>query len=779
MPINPVECQIRSVFSLKPLIEFWNQTVAPSADGWAPLVEGVRAKLALAPELEGPLQDLSVLKSHEDLLKTLMSVVFPMAYWETEAIGALVPFSLEPILVSPAFQRLFLDDNGDFIGRLDADPQDFLKARLIRCCLLILEKYYGLDKELEFPLRRIIRDPDTGLDRYFKIKPNFRFVDVHAVRPVKQLSDKELSTIIEHITRPEVFLEILLVEDFELQGFCVVQAVEVTNSQVISALERDLIARDSVISSEGFAKLQERLRTLLRRPELFAGLAAIQGDQIYMLNNGCEMTKHCIFSDSRHVPVQEFEGSVFDRAVRSEQILTIPDILEEPRTKVEEEIIRFGIRSMLIAPLNYQGQLIGTLDLGSPYPGDFGPAEAVAMRQVLPLFSVALRRSLDDLNNSVERIIKEQCTAVHPSVEWRFRKAVLRHLERSVLRGSSELEPIVFRDVFALYGASDVRGSSEVRNHAIQADLASHLDLARNVVRTAQEAKPLHILNELTHRIDRNLDMIGRGLSTGDEVVVLNFLRNELEPLFPVIREYGPAASEAIEAYADAMDKNMGTVYRERRDFEKSIAVLNQRISSYLDRQEIEAQEMFPHYFNKHQTDGVDYLIYLGASMVENGDFNEMYAKNLRLWQLMVACGIAWHVENLKTTGNVSLDATHLILVNRTPVSIRFRFDEKRFDVDGAYDIAHEIIRSRIDKATVKGGIERLTQPGRIAIVYSRPDEFQEMSRHINFLQHRGFLNDDVESLELNDLPGVQGLKALRVGVNLESRALADASMEN
>ncbi len=779
MPINPVECQIRSVFSLKPLIEFWNQTVAPSADGWAPLVEGVRAKLALAPELEGPLQDLSVLKSHEDLLKTLMSVVFPMAYWETEAIGALVPFSLEPILVSPAFQRLFLDDNGDFIGRLDADPQDFLKARLIRCCLLILEKYYGLDKELEFPLRRIIRDPDTGLDRYFKIKPNFRFVDVHAVRPVKQLSDKELSTIIEHITRPEVFLEILPVEDFELQGFCVVQAVEVTNSQVISALERDLIARDSVISSEGFAKLQERLRTLLRRPELFAGLAAIQGDQIYMLNNGCEMTKHCIFSDSRHVPVQEFEGSVFDRAVRSEQILTIPDILEEPRTKVEEEIIRFGIRSMLIAPLNYQGQLIGTLDLGSPYPGDFGPAEAVAMRQVLPLFSVALRRSLDDLNNSVERIIKEQCTAVHPSVEWRFRKAVLRHLERSVLRGSSELEPIVFRDVFALYGASDVRGSSEVRNHAIQADLASHLDLARNVVRTAQEAKPLHILNELTHRIDRNLDMIGRGLSTGDEVVVLNFLRNELEPLFPVIREYGPAASEAIEAYADAMDKNMGTVYRERRDFEKSIAVLNQRISSYLDRQEIEAQEMFPHYFNKHQTDGVDYLIYLGASMVENGDFNEMYAKNLRLWQLMVACGIAWHVENLKTTGNVSLDATHLILVNRTPVSIRFRFDEKRFDVDGAYDIAHEIIRSRIDKATVKGGIERLTQPGRIAIVYSRPDEFQEMSRHINFLQHRGFLNDDVESLELNDLPGVQGLKALRVGVNLESRALADASMEN
>ena len=256
---------------------------------------------------------------------------------------------------------------------------------------------------------------------------------------------------------------------------------------------------------------------------------------------------------------------------------------------------------------------------------------------------------------------------------------------RDSARGQhSDLEPIVFRDVFALYGASDVRGSSEARNRAIQADITDHLSLARNVVNLAQNNKPLHILNELTYRIDRNLDMIRKGLNTGDEVSVLNFLRDELEPLFPLLREYGSVVSDAIAAYTTAMDTNLGTVYRERRDFERSISSLNQRISGYLDREEAEAQAVFPHYFNKHQTDGVDYLIYLGASMIENGDFNELYVRNLRLWQLMVACGIAWHVESLKTAGNVSLDATHLILVNRSPVSIRFRFDEKRFDVDGS-----------------------------------------------------------------------------------------------
>ena len=123
------------------------------------------------------------------------------------------------------------------------------------------------------------------------------------------------------------------------------------------------------------------------------------------------------------------------------------------------------------------------------------------------------------------------------------------------------------------------------------------------------------------------------------------------------------------------------------------------------------------------------------------------------------------------------LDATHLLLVSHSPLSIRFRFDEKRFDVDGAYDIAHEIVRSRLDKAMVKGGSERLTQTERIAIVYSNPAEWREMVKHIDFLQAEGYLLDDVESLDLEDLPGVQGLKALRVGINVESPSLAERAL--
>ncbi len=78
--------------------------------------------------------------------------------------------------------------------------------------------------------------------------------------------------------------------------------------------------------------------------------------------------------------------------------------------------------------------------------------------QILPLFSVALKRALDEFNNQVQGIIKEKCTAVHPSVEWRFRKAAFGHLDRLRTGQASELEPIIFKDVYPLYGASDIRG---------------------------------------------------------------------------------------------------------------------------------------------------------------------------------------------------------------------------------------------------------------------------------------------------------------------------------
>ena len=569
-------------------------------------------------------------------------------------------------------------------------------------------------------------------------------------------------------------MDLIPPENFEFHGLGVFRAVDVTDQEVLSSLKRDLIEKESIFSQEGFEHLQEKLRTFLRKPELLLGLAAIQGEQVLILGPEHKLEKGCIFEDSVHCKKSEYEGSIFAQAVEKGEPLVIEDLVNHPgRTALEEHMIQSGVRSVFVTALHYQDKLLGTFDLKSPHPGALNVLNTVKVLEILPLFSMALNRGMEELNHRVQAIIKEKCTAIHPTVEWRFQRAALNYME-SQDEAPSGLEPIVFRNVYPLYGVSDIRGSSEYRNAAIQSDLIDHLKMTKEIVQLADGYRRLPILDALTYRIDKNIREIETGLSSGDEVAKLDFIRHVVEPVFDHIQGFNPKVREKIDAYRAALDPNMGTLYRKRKDFEESITLINETITSYLDREEETAQGFFPHYFEKLKTDGVDHTIYIGASMVEDGKFDLLYLRNLRLWQLMVMCGVVLRTLQLKGSLKVPLETAHLILVQNTPLSIRFRPDERRFDVDGAYDIRHEIIKKRIDKAMIKGRPERLTQPEKIAIVYSHRREALEYREYIDYLQASGYFKDEIENLDLQDLQGVHGLKALRVAVDTQASLMEE-----
>jgi len=244
------------------------------------------------------------------------------------------------------------------------------------------------------------------------------------------------------------------------------------------------------------------------------------------------------------------------------------------------------------------------------------------------------------------------------------------------------------------------------------------------------------------------------------------FLRREVETLFEHLESYGEEVRERIEAYRGALDPQLGAVGKRRRAFEETVGLINETILAYLEAEEASAQTLSPHFFEMQRTDGVDYSIYAGNTLLEDGGFAPLHLKNLRLWQLIVACGIAVHVERVKPRMAEPLEITNLILVQHAPLAIRFRFDEKRFDVDGAYNVRYEILKKRIDKAVLRGSTERLTQPGKIAIVYSQSSEAAEYRDYIAYLQAQGYLSGEVEHLDLEELQGVPGLRALRVAVD-------------
>jgi hypothetical protein len=759
----------RRELSLVPLVAAWERAATePGVAG--DVARAVCRALDRAPELGAPIEDPSALERHRDLVEALMSRVFPAASWEQDYAAAAVPFQLRVVHATPSLRRLLLDADGFVQGWVNLDPDAAVRGRLLYAYDAILRRHYGITLDVDYPLILAARDPDSGLERHFRIQLDTRFLDVRPTAPLPPLDEVTRLRLVRGGAVPELLETLFPPDSFVFSGFTVLRATEVTDQEVLSAIERDLIDKESIVSTERFRELEGKLRTLLRRPGLRLALAAFQDGRVFILNYTCEIEHGCIFADTEHRLMSDFAGSVYERAVTQGAPLVVDDLAVEPRrTQFEEALLALGVRNLLVAPLHYQGRPIGTLELSSPTPGDLGPVSLIKLREVLPLFAMAVRRSLDELEARVQAVIKEKCTAIHPSVEWRFRRAVLDSIEEHGGEEATELEPIVFRDVYPLYAASDIRGSSVQRNVAIQADLGTHLRRALAVVEAARAARPLPILDETAYRIERHARQVEQGLASGDEVTVLAFLRQHVEPLFEHVAEFGPAVRERLEAYRMALDPGLGTVYQRRRDYEDSLTLVADTISAYLDAEEAVAQSMFPHYFERQRTDGVDHTIYVGRSLVEDGRFDELYLRNLRLWQLMVTCGIARRTEEVRGRLTVPLETTHLVLAHHAPLSIRFRFDERRFDVDGAYNIRYEVIKKRIDKAVVLRTGERVTQPGKLVVIYSHLAEAAEYRGYLEYLGARGYVTGEVEDLGLEDLQGVPGLRALRVGIDLSA----------
>jgi GAF domain-containing protein len=81
------------------------------------------------------------------------------------------------------------------------------------------------------------------------------------------------------------------------------------------------------------------------------------------------------------------------QAVDQKEILRIPDLSKEPNLcPVEQEAVDHGVRSMLVAPLRFGGDAIGTFWVKSDQANALSAVDSEKMRHIAPLFSMALKR---------------------------------------------------------------------------------------------------------------------------------------------------------------------------------------------------------------------------------------------------------------------------------------------------------------------------------------------------------------------------------------------------
>ncbi|MDR3715453.1 MAG: hypothetical protein P4L51_21810 [Puia sp.] len=768
---------VRSRLSFRPLLRSWEDAIRNGRPGAGDLYAELLKKVTQYPELLEPIEDDAILEKHARLIEQMMTTIFPVTLSDNKDFFAVtVPFTFQAIYSSRIFSDTFL--NGSY-GQIKvpapdtkADPE-IMERRLSGIYHLILNKFYDTDLQCAMNAIYPFKDPDTGLDRYMELDLDTRYIDITTKGTVPELPCGPCFHRSKDVAKQMVLLQKLLpLENFEFEGMVILRIKEVTSQQSIHKIRNSLLTLHSFADKESFGELQLQMQNLLGIPGLQIGLSPF-----FTVND------HFVFSrlyggNSILLPAFEMASgkkqlpSDLLTTLQEDEMLVIPEMTPEsvsryPFLKILE---KQGWKSLIICPLmNEEKELLGTLEVACRQPGILTEDLVHRIEPAVSLFVLAVKKTAEDLDNQLNRIIREKFTAVQSTVEWRFTEAALNYLMHQEAGEEPRMESIVFEDVYPLYGAMDVRNSSVERNQAIQQDLLEQLQKVSEIIVLAKTAADFPLLDEVQFRIGKYRNTVSNILFSDDEVVIHNFLKQEVFELLSHLKNTMPVLKKEVEAYFGSLDPKSGLLHAHRLNFENSITYINSAVARFLDKEQLDAQEIYPHYFERFVTDGVDFNIYAGQSISPRRPFDIFFLRNLKIWQLSVLARGAQLTHRLEKELSLPLYTTQLILAHGEQISISFRSAERKFDVDGAYNIRYEIMKKRIDKVRIRDTDERLTQPGKIAVVYSQPKEASEYLEYIEYLHDKGLLTGVVEHFELEELQGIVGLRALRVAVDFGS----------
>lgn len=759
---------IESNISFVPFLNYLKEKVTHEGEARSSFYKLIIDKFESNPAVLKPIPSDGDLTPYKEYLDLLIAAIFPVTTDSSKDIyGIGVPFKFAIFHYSDLFKQLFTDNGSELTAVPDGiSIAQVKKDKITWLYKLILEKVFHFPMNYKNEIIHTVETPDGG-KRYVKVNIDPRFVDVKVNGELPNLNYDMFCS--KQIT-PDALQQLLPTSMFSLEGFVIWTVKDVTQSESLNNIKSLVMNMRTSNEVESYRTVEKMVPVILGLPDVTAHLVPfpkVNGKNV--LEEQFSITDP-ILGVGNKKQQQHFFQLLLDHLQQNPVPLIVPDVNENsiaPHAFLKYLPIK-NIRSFVIFPITHKKEILGVLELASSTPNGLSAEPLWKLQNTYPLLVLMLNRSMNILESRLNEVIKDQFTALQPAVEWKFVDAAWNYL-LTPEEERKDIESISFDEVYPLYGAVDIRNSSIQQGAAIREDLQEQLELIRDTLETIGKTIHLPLLEELQFKTNDLLENLSNSLQAGEDLKVNEFMDQEIKPVLEHLSEDNADLKPLLDSYFTQMDKSEGRVYHHRREYEESLANINMAISQYLEKERQYIQQSFPCYFEKYRTDGVEYTIYIGQSIAQEKKFDQLYLRNLRLWQLSSMAHIARLTHKLGPKLKVPLQTTQMILMHSAPITISFRSDERRFDVEGAYNVRYEIIKKRIDKVHVKDTGERLTQPGTIAMVYSYVREMEELKKYITFLQSKKILLPEIEMLDLEELQGVSGLKALRVKVNMEA----------
>ncbi|MDW8851969.1 GAF domain-containing protein [Flavobacterium sp. MMLR14_040] len=760
------ESPFQTIISFHKLIESFEEIALSNIDYRSNYAKAILKEVEAIPEFRTGIHDYAIIKKNEALIKNITADLFPTALTYNEIKAITIPFQNISFNYTERFKKILRNAGDEFYMEIrDFDSHQFY----INNCCLILSSYYKQNIDFNKPFFYDIPD-EEGVEKHYRILYNADFMEIIPTENSVHLTQDDIDLLIDNYNDIDLWKSKFPPGSWTLKGFGIVSLFDATTESAISNLKSNLLKPDTkTVASNDI--IENIFKSIFKISHLKVGFIIYNPEEEKFIRpvKYDNQLQSFLLSKEQEVDCKNaFFGCSFENLLDNKEPFVISNVKkfieESPNHRLGEHLLKQGIQSAVFAPVVKDGNLLGVVELVSENPRDLNSVNATKLELVLPYLTDTIDRYNTDMQHQVEAIIQREYTTIHPSVYWKFKKESQNYFQNSNHTKDYIFKEIVFKNVFPLYGQIDIKGSSEHRNETVKRDLKNQLTTLLDIFENQKPNSNLVLLEQRKFELESMRAELENPLKADTEQHIQRYIEEEIHPILKNTKD--TAKNQKLEElYFESLDEKTGMFYQERKKFDNAMSIINKRLASVLDKKQLEAQQIYPHYYERFKTDGVEHNLYIGASISPTKPFDIMYLHNLRLWQLQTLCEMELEHHQLKESLPYELDVTSLILVFSQALSIRFRMDEKRFDVDGTYNARYEVVKKRIDKAHIKGTTDRITEKEKITIVYSQNNEETEYLKYIKYLQHKKILEPSIEQFEVEDLQGVSGLRAIRVKV--------------
>lgn len=760
------ESPFKTLISFHKLIEILEEIAETNVGFRSNYAKSLLKEIEPFPEFRTGVDDLNLILKNETLINHLLADLFPTALTNNEIKAVAIPFQNFTFNYTERFKKIVKEAGIAF----DMSIRNFDEHQFyIMSCTLILNDFYGQKIEFNSPLFYDIPNA-KGIMNQYRILYNADFIEIIPTEKAPELTADDIDLLMDNYDNIDLWKEKFPVESWILKGFGIAILYDATTESSISKLKSNLLKpkEEQISLHDNFESI---FRSIFKIADLRVGVIVYNAEEDKFI----KPTFNDVSLSSYILPIEEevncknaLLGCTFENLLESKKAITISNVekfsLLPGNEKMGNHLLKQNIHSCIFAPIVKDNILLGVVELVSASPRELNSINACKLDFILPYLVDTVERYNTDMQHQIEAIIQREYTSIHPSVYWKFRKEALKYFQTYSQNKDYIFKEISFKEVYPLYGQIDIKGSSTHRNETVKEDLKNQLTTLIEIFDNQNSKTNLLLLEQRKFELQSLYKQLDSPLKADTEQQIQIYIEKEIHPILRNTKA-DPARESLEQKYFESLDEKTGMFYQSRRKFDNAMSIVNKKLASVLDKKQIEAQNIFPHYYERFKTDGVEHNLYIGASITPTRDFDVMYLHNLRLWQLQTLCEMELEHHQLKASLPYELDVTSLILVFSSPISIRFRMDEKRFDVDGTYNARYEVVKRRIDKANIKGSKERITEKEKITIVYSHNNEETEYLKYIKFLQFKKVLAPTIEQFEVEELQGVSGLRAIRVKI--------------